>query len=419
MSALNFHDYALRLHPADNVAVLKRSLQSGVTLANREVRLTTAQPIPAGHKVALAEIAPDAPVLKYGQIIGFARGRIAPGEHVHTHNVVVKAFARDHPFGADVRPVDFHPAEQMRYFPGYARAGGRVGTRNYVAVISSVNCSASVARYVADRFRSDEVRRDFPNVDGVVAFTHKSGCGIQPGEPLAGPPARARRHGPASQYRRLRADRAGLRSEPGASCCAKRTALDRVADRRVGAGVSQYPERRRRAQDGRRPRAAAVARFLPPANALRRTPQPISKLILAEQCGGSDGHSGITANPALGAASDELVRYGGTGRAGGDARDLRRRASADPAGRHRAKSASKLLDRIVRWWEEHVREHHAHHRQQSLPGQQGGRLDHHLREEPRRGRQRRAVAAGRRLSIRRADHDAGFLLHGHARATIR
>src|SRR5262249_18322169 len=136
-------------------------------------------------KIAVAEIADGAPVRRYGQIIGFAQGRIAPGAHVHTHNVAMKEFGRDYQFCADVKPVNYHAPDKMRYFQGFSRPDGRVGTRNYVAVISSVNCSASVSHYVRDRFRTEEFKRDFPNVDGVIAFTHKGGCALDPGEPQA------------------------------------------------------------------------------------------------------------------------------------------------------------------------------------------------------------------------------------------
>src|SRR5262249_25873654 len=132
----------------------------------------------AGHKIAVTEVPDGAPVRKYGQIIGFAKGRIAPGDHVHTHNLMLKEVGRDYDFCADSRPIDFYPPEQMRSFQGFARRGGRVGTRNYVAVISSVNCSASVSHYIRDRFRTPTFQADFPNVDGVIAFTHKSGCAI-------------------------------------------------------------------------------------------------------------------------------------------------------------------------------------------------------------------------------------------------
>ena len=178
-----FEDFALRLRETDDVAVIKRPVRAGTELLGESLRLIVARDIPAGHKLALKTIPDGAPVRKYGQIIGFDNRRIAAGDHVHTHNLAVKDFARDYGFCADAKPVDYHPPDKMRHFRGYARPGGRVGTRNYVAVISSVNCSASVSHYVKDRFKTEEVRRDFPNVDGVIAFTHKSGCAIQPGEP--------------------------------------------------------------------------------------------------------------------------------------------------------------------------------------------------------------------------------------------
>src|SRR5687767_667256 len=116
------------------------------------------------------EIPDGAPVRRYGQTIGFAQGCVAPGEHVHTHNLAMREFGREYAFCADAKPLDVYPAEKMRFFQGYSRPNGRVGTRNYVAVISSVNCSASVSHYVRDRFRTEEFKRDFPNVDGVMAF---------------------------------------------------------------------------------------------------------------------------------------------------------------------------------------------------------------------------------------------------------
>ncbi|MBN2505104.1 MAG: altronate dehydratase [Verrucomicrobia bacterium] len=355
MAALSFHEFALQLHSADNVAVLKRSVPAGADLAGREVRVTTVQPIPAGHKVALVPMAPETPVLKYGQVIGFATRPIAPGEHVHTHNLAVRDFYRDPAFGVDALPVAFHPPEAMRNFPGYARPGGRVGTRNYLAILSSVNCSASVARQAAARFPVAEVRRDYPGVDGVVAFTHRTGCAVQPGEPLA----------------MLQRVFAGFARHPNIAGCVfvglgcevnqlralrERHALDRVP---AGAMVPVFLEIQDVGGTVKAVEAAAgaVARLLPEANALRRTPQPVRALVLAEQCGGSDAHSGITANPALGVACDELVRHGGTGVLAetpeiyGAEHLLTRRAVSRDVG-------ERLLDRI-RWWEEHVRVHGA------------------------------------------------------------
>ena len=183
MAQKRFEEAAVLLHPCDSVAVLKRAVKAGDELVNGSVALQITQTIGAGHKIALTELADSAPVRRYGQIIGFAKGHIAPGEHVHTHNLVMRDFGRDYQFCADSKPIQYYPAEQMRYFQGYARPGDRVGTRNYIAVISSVNCSASVSHYVRERFRTEGFKREFPNVDGVVAFTHKGGCAIPPGEP--------------------------------------------------------------------------------------------------------------------------------------------------------------------------------------------------------------------------------------------
>src|SRR2546428_2907221 len=183
MTLKNFDDIAVLLRDTDSVAVLKRAVKAGDEVANGSLQLRIAENIGAGHKIALAEIPAGAPVRKYGQIIGFAGDHINAGAHVHTHNLVMRDFGRDYQFCVEATPVNYYPPEQMRYFSGYGRPGGRVGTRNYLAVISSVNCSASVSHYVRDRFRTEEFRRDFPNVDGVVAFTHKAGCAMDPGEP--------------------------------------------------------------------------------------------------------------------------------------------------------------------------------------------------------------------------------------------
>jgi altronate dehydratase len=145
MSQVLLRDVAVVLRETDNVAVLKRSLKAGDELVAGTARFLITRDIGRGHKVALEKIADGAPVRKYGQIIGFARGEIEPGAHVHLHNLVMKDFARDYQFCSETRAVDFYSADRMRFFQGYARPGGRVGTRNYIAVLSSVNCSASVS----------------------------------------------------------------------------------------------------------------------------------------------------------------------------------------------------------------------------------------------------------------------------------
>ena len=353
MTQRQFADVAVLLHGNDDVAVLKRPVKAGDELCNGSLQLRVAQNIGPGHKIALKAISEGAPVRKYGQIIGFAQGRIASGEHVHTHNLVLKEFGRDYQFCEEARPVNYYPPEEMRFFQGYARPGGRVGTRNYLAVISSVNCSASVSHYVRDRFRTGEFKREFPNVDGVVAFTHKSGCALDPGEPqevlqrvLAG----MARHPNISGYVMI-----------GLGCEVNQVQAIRAAHKldQVQPGESAPVFMNIQTAGGVRKTVeaavTAVARLLPPANELRRAPQPISKLVLAENCGGSDGNSGITANPALGVASDELVRYGATSVLAetpeiyGAEHLLTRRAVSRAI-------ADRLIERI-RWWENHARQH--------------------------------------------------------------
>jgi altronate hydrolase len=355
MAKERFEDFALRLRDDDDVAVLKRTVKIGTELVNGAIHITALRSIPAGHKIALEEITDGAPVKKYGQVIGFAQGTILPGDHVHTHNVAMKNFARDYQFCMDARPVDYYSAEQMRYFPGYARPSGRVGTRNYIAIVSSVNCSASVSHYVKDRFKGEDFKRDYPNVDGVVAFTHKSGCAIQPGEPhqvlqrvLAG----VARHPNIAGYVMI-----GLGCEVNqVQFIRQQFKLDDVQPGEAAPTFMTIQTTggvRKTVEAG----VAAVAKLLPITNGLRRTHQPISKLILAENCGGSDGNSGITANPALGVASDELVRYGGTSVLGetpeiyGAEHLLTRRAVSREVG-------EKLVS-LIHWWENHVRAHNA------------------------------------------------------------
>src|SRR5256886_14386636 len=207
----------------------------------------------------------------------------------------MKDLARDYDFCAAARPVEYYPPEKMRSFQGYARPGGRVGTRNYVAVISSVNCSASVSHYVKDRFRIEDLRRDFPNVDGVVAFTHKSGCGIQPGEPhqllmrvLAG----IARHPNIAGYVMI-----GLGCEVNqVQFIRQEFKLDELKPGETAPTflTIQSTGGVRRTLDAA---AAAVAEILPGTHHIPRGPPPISQVILAENCGGFRRENGSTPEP--------------------------------------------------------------------------------------------------------------------------
>jgi arabinonate dehydratase len=178
MTTFALTEKAVVLRPEDDVAVAKAELTAGTVLDDGGHRIEVRQDIKPGHKVARRAVATGAPVRRYGQVIGFATRDIVVGDHVHTQNLGIGELGADrYEIGVDVRPVEFYPPERMRTFDGFKREDGRVGTRNYVAVISGVNCSASVSQFVKDRFR--DVQKDYPNIDGVLAVTHKSGCGTK------------------------------------------------------------------------------------------------------------------------------------------------------------------------------------------------------------------------------------------------
>src|SRR5205809_1159411 len=344
-------DRAIVLKPEDDVAVAKASLEKAAAFEAAATRIEARQDIKAGHKLARRAVGRGRPVRRYGQVIGFATQDIAVGEHVHTHNLDIGELTADrYEVGVDVKPVDYYPAESMRYFDGYRRDDGRVGTRNYVAIISGVNCSASVSQFVKDRFR--DVQKDYPNVDGVLAITHKSGCGTK----LFG-----------EDHLALQRVLAGYAKHPNVAAyilvglgCETNQAAVMVERQRMAA--PGHPERKpflvniQEAGGIRKTVERAseeVAKLLPLANAAQRSRQPISELTLATNCGGSDANSGMTANPALGWAADELVRYGGTGVLAdtpeiyGAEHLLIRRAINEGV-------AKKLIDRY-RWWEWYCR----------------------------------------------------------------
>ncbi len=345
---------AVLLRSEDNVAVAARPIPEGfaLELGGRSVRAR--EPIALGHKIALQDVEVGAPVLKYGQIIGFASQAIPAGAWVHVHNLRADLFDRDYAHASE-RPVA-PPAGAPRTFPGYLRPDGRVGTRNYVAVISTVNCSASTSRAVAEVFRGDAWKRDFPNVDGVFAITHKGGCATQFG---------------GVDHTQLERVLAGFADHPNIAAyvivglgCEVSQAQHLIESRDLHARGT-----RARAADAPRPRflniqdqggitrtveatVRAVEALLPAADAWRRTEQPASRIVLALECGGSDGNSGVTANPALGVAADLLVAQGGTAILGetteiyGAEHLLTRRAVRPEVG-------EALVERIT-WWEHYA-----------------------------------------------------------------
>ncbi|HVA45000.1 MAG TPA: altronate dehydratase family protein [Pirellulales bacterium] len=342
------------LHPDDNVCVATRNLEGGseVTAGGRTVRLTGA--VRLGHKIALVPIAKGGRVYRYGQTIGFATEAIEPGDWVHTHNVEAGAFSRDYEYATEV-PPDPAPIEDHT-FQGYRRADGRAGTRNYIAIISNVNCSASVSKYVAQRF-DHGLLKDFPNVDGILPLTHKGGCGMQYGgedhQQLARTMAGFAKHPNVGGYLLI-----GLGCETASlPYLVETTGLVQIAGvGSNGVGRKLPPVLTLQECGGTAKTIEAahreIMKMLPDVDDVRRETIPASEIVLGLNCGGSDGNSGITANPALGVASDLLVAAGGTAvlaetsEVYGAEHLLTRRARTRAIG-------EKLAERI-RWWERYA-----------------------------------------------------------------
>lgn len=307
----------LQLNPLDNVAIAREPIAAGAQLTNPATSepLTANADIPVGHKIALRPIAAGERVLKYGQLIGIATQNIAAGDHVHTHNVTVPATSAHTSAPATTNyphPADTSSSTEARAttgaFLGYARPSGRAGTRNYIGILTTVNCSATVAKRIAAHF-SPERLAAFPNVDGVVALTHSGGCGMTSS-------------GEAADV--LRRTTAGYAAHPnfaavlvlGLGCEANQ--VNGVVQLAAHATANPATIRPFTIQEeggtvaAIRRGIAEVESLLPAANACTRTPQPVSHLLIGLQCGGSDAWSGITANPALGLAIDRLVANGGS-----------------------------------------------------------------------------------------------------------
>ncbi|MFL6827231.1 MAG: UxaA family hydrolase, partial [Bradyrhizobium sp.] len=290
----------IRLHPDDGVLIARSSLPPGTVVADGVI---TRDRIPAGHKVAIRSIAIGEPIRRYGQIIGFATAPIAPGQHVHTHNCGMGDFAKDYAFCADVTPTPNFDLPAS--FDGIRRPDGRVATRNYIGILTSVNCSAHVAGMVADVFKKnpftgDNPLADFPNVDGVVALTHKTGCGMTQDEPLT---ILRRTLGGYARHANFSAVVVlGLGCEVNQIGGLMKE--QKLAGRLRELEIQEIGGTRKTVEAG----VAFVREALDEANRVKREPVPASELTVALQCGGSDGYSGVSANPALGAASDLLVR---------------------------------------------------------------------------------------------------------------
>lgn len=354
----------IRLHESDNVLVVRHPLALGQELP--EFGLRTKAQLPAGHKIAAQRIAAGERVRKYNVVIGAASRDIEAGEHVHGHNLEMVDDYRDPGFGLDVKPVAYVPEAERATFMGYVRPGGRVGTRNFIGILSSVNCSATVIKRIAAHFTPERLAA-FPNIDGVAAFAQTSGCGMS---------------SPSEHFDLLRRTLAGYARHAnlaGVLIVGLGCERNQVADLVASQGLQPGPLMQTFVmQDSGGTRAtiaagvAAIESMLPLANAVQRQPVSAAHLKIGLECGGSDGFSGIGANPALGAAMDILVRHGGTAilsetpEIHGVEFMLTRRAVSPEVGR-------KLLDRLA-WWAEYTKGHNAQFNGVVGAGNQAGGL---------------------------------------------
>jgi arabinonate dehydratase len=353
----------IRLSFEDNVIVAVDQIVLGADVAG----LTARERVPRGHKMAIAAIREGEPVRKYGQIIGFASKHIAPGDWVHEHNVGLHDFARDYQFAEGTKNDEVLPPDLRATFEGYVRPNGKTGTRNYIGILTSVNCSASAAKFIAEELNRSGILNDYPEIDGAVAFVHGTGCGMAAyGE----------------GWDLLRRTQWGYATHPNLGAALM-----------VGLGCEVFQIDRMKAEYGlvegdhfqtmtiqatggtKKTVDQGVERIkaiLPIAARAKRETRPASEIVLALQCGGSDGYSGITANAALGAAVDLLVKHGGTAVLAetpeiyGAEHLLTRRAVNRAVG-------EKLIERI-HWWEEYCKRTGGEMNNNPSPGNKAGGL---------------------------------------------
>ena len=332
----------IRLHPNDNIVVARVDVSIGTEVPSEH--FTSRSQVPAGYKIATKKIAKGDPILKYNVTVGFANTDIEPGTMVHSHNTEFREFDRDYAYASEFKPTQMLPESERASFQGYVRPNGKVGTRNFIGILSTVNCSATVVNKIADWFTPERLK-DFPNVDGVVAFSHDIGCGMEmSGEPM----------------QLLRRTMAGYARHPNLAAalivglgCERNQLKGLMEQEDLKEGRNLHTFIMQESGGTRKTIEAgiqAVKALLPEANKAKRETVSASHLMVGLQCGGSDGFSSITANPALGAAIDILSRHGGTGILSetpeiyGVEHTLTRRAASKEIG-------EKLIKRI-RWWKD-------------------------------------------------------------------
>ena len=352
----------IRLDPADNVVTATRTLEIGTAVDD----VVTTAIIPRNHKLASREIKAGEAVRKYAQVIGYATEVIVAGGHVHTHNVEFRNTEEDYEISTDLRPAVTVAEAARDSFMGYRRENGRVGTRNYIGILTSVNCSATAARMIASAFGPEEMAR-YPNVDGVVAFVHGTGCGMA---------------GQGEGFEALQRVMWGYARNPnhgGVLMVGLGCEMNQIDWLLEAYGLKQGPLfKTMNIQDSMglaktvETGIAMVREMLPEVNKATRESCPASELMVALQCGGSDALSGVTANPALGYACDLLVAQGGTGVLAetpeiyGAEHLLIRRAIDNATG--------KRLIGLIDWWQDYTARNHGSMDNNPSPGNKKGGL---------------------------------------------
>lgn len=352
----------IRLDPADNIVVARRSVAAGTVIP--EEGITARTDIPIGHKIAARAIAEGTPILKYNTVIGYAARDVEPGTHMHNDTIRFDAVAETYDFCRDYRPVEILPPEQRRTFLGYVRPDGQVGTRNCIAVIACSNCAATVVRKIADHF-TEEILAAYPHVDAVVPLITASGCGLEKtGDPM-------------TFLRRVLGGHVKNPNMAGALVCALGCESNNIDGFFQEAGLTEGPMLGRlviQEEGGARKAVtrgiAMVEAMLPAADRCRRRSVPVSALKVALECGGSDSFSGASANPALGRAMDLLVKNGGTAVLTEPTELL----GAEGALVRRARSpevAQKLID-TMRWWMDYCKGRDSQINGKVTPGNNAG-----------------------------------------------
>lgn len=355
----------LTLSDDDNIAVALQQIEPATQLVSPG--LVAKDRIPSGHKIALTAIAAGQEIIKYGRVIGRATKNIGRGEHVHVHNVGMASFQRNQTYGSKARETEMVPLTERATFQGYRRSDGKVGTRNYVGIVTSVNCSASAAKHLAREAERSGLLDQFPGVDGIVPIVHGAGCCIGTDD---------------EAFRKLQAAIWGYATHPnfasvlmlGLGCEANQISFMLEAH-----GIPQgksFQHYTLQSAGGTRKSVEKgllwLESALKEAAKSKRETVDVSHLSVALQCGGSDGYSGITANPALGYAVDLLVKNGGTAALAetpeiyGAEHLLTDRAASPEVG-------EKLVD-LLEWWEDYAAKHGSEMNNNPTPGNKTGGL---------------------------------------------